>query len=121
MEDRRLPADAGFIDGCAGIDVRPAVEEQGGRRGVAVFRGDMQERSSAKQEAAPAGLAAIELGETPVHECGIGVDQLGQTIEPAAEQRSTPGASYLVSPPASRRMSMQALSRRGERPYDPMT
>ena len=33
---------------------------------------------------------------------------------------STAGASYLVAPPASRRMSMQALSRSGERAYDAM-
>ena len=31
-------------------------------------------------------MAAIEFGETLVHECGIGVNQLCQTIEPAAEQ-----------------------------------
>jgi hypothetical protein len=34
---------------------------------------------------------------------------------------STAGASYLVAPPASRRMSMQALSRSGERAYDAIT
>ena len=104
----------------AGVDVRPAVEEQGGRRGVAVFRGHVQERSAAKHEAAPAALAAVEFGETPVHECGVGVDQLGQTSTRPRSNASTAGASYLVSPPASRRMSMQALSRSGERPYDPM-
>ena len=96
MEDCRLPADAGLIDCCAGIDVRPTVEKQRDRCEVAVFRGHMQQRSSLKQEVAPAGLAAIEFGETPVHECGIGVNQLSQTIEPAAEQRQHAGASYLV-------------------------
>jgi hypothetical protein len=41
MEDGRVPADPGLIDGCAGIDVRPTVEEQPDRCGVAVFRGHM--------------------------------------------------------------------------------
>ena len=60
MEDCCLPADAGLIDGCAGIDVGATVEQQSGRCEVAVFRGHMQQRSSLKQEATSAGLAAIE-------------------------------------------------------------
>ena len=86
MEDCSVPADAGLIDCCAGIDVGPTVEEQSDRCEVAVFRGHMQERSSLKREAAPAGHAAIEFRETLIHECGIGVNQLCQIIEPAAEQ-----------------------------------
>ena len=86
MEDCRLPADAGLIDCCARIHVCSTVEEQSDCCRVTVFRGHMQERCSVKQEAAPAGLAAIEFGETPVHECGIRVNQLSQTIEPAAKQ-----------------------------------
>ena len=39
-----------------------------------------------KQEVAPAGLAAIEFGEALIDECGIRVNQLGQAIDPAAEQ-----------------------------------
>src|SRR5206468_1557268 len=77
MEDGSLPADAGLIDCCAGIDVRATVKKQRDCCGVAVFRSHMQQRSSLKQEAAPTGLAAIEFGETPGHECGIGVNQLG--------------------------------------------
>jgi hypothetical protein len=86
MENCSVTADAGLIDCCAGIDVRPTIEEQSGRCGGAIFRGHMQERSSLKQEVAPAGLAAIEFGKTLIHECGISVNQLSQTIEPAAEQ-----------------------------------
>ncbi len=86
MEDCGLPADAGLIDCRAGIDVRATVKKQRDRCEVAVFRSHMQERSSLKQEVAPAGLAAIEFGETLMHECGISVTQLSQTIEPAAEQ-----------------------------------
>src|ERR1700681_1163415 len=90
MEDCRVPADAGLIDGCAGIDVRPTVEEQCDRCAVGVFRGHVQERSSLKREFAPAGHAAIELGETLTHKCGIRVNQLTQTIEPPAEQWQHP-------------------------------
>ena len=39
-----------------------------------------------KQEGTPAGLAAIEFWETLIHESGLGVNQLCQIIEPAAEQ-----------------------------------
>ena len=86
MEDCRLPADAGLIDRCAAIDVCSTVEKQSGCCRVAVFRGHMQERSSLKQEVAPAGLAAIEFRKTLIHERGIRVNLLSQTIEPAAEQ-----------------------------------
>ena len=86
VEDCRLPTDTGLIDYCAGIDVRATVEQQRDRCGAAVFRSHMQERSSLKREEAPAGHAAIEFGETPIHECGIRVYQLGQPIEPAAKQ-----------------------------------
>ena len=82
----RVTADAGLINCCAGIDIRATVKKQRDRGEVAVFCAHMQERSSLKQEVAPAGLAAIELGETLVHECGISVNQLSQTIEPAADQ-----------------------------------
>src|SRR5437660_545458 len=50
----------------------------------------MQERSSLKREEAPAGHAAIEFGETLIHECGIRVNQLSQTIEPTAEHLQHP-------------------------------
>src|SRR5260370_31682893 len=86
MEDCSVATDAGIIDRCAGIDVRPTIEEERGCREVAVFRGHMQERSSLKQEIAPTGLAAIEFGKTLITEWGIGVNQLSQTIKPAAEQ-----------------------------------
>ena len=86
MEDGSLPTGAGIIDDCAGIDVGPTVEEQGGRPEVAEFRGHMQERSPLNREAAPAAHAAIEFRKTPVDECGIGVDLLSQAIQPAAEQ-----------------------------------
>ena len=79
MEDCSVPADAGLIDCCAGIDVRPTVEEQSDRSEVAVFRGHMQECSSLKREFAPAGHATIEFGETLIHECRISVNQLSQT------------------------------------------
>jgi hypothetical protein len=48
VKDRGLPADAGLIDGCAGVDVRATIQEQSDRREVAVLRCDMQERSSVK-------------------------------------------------------------------------
>src|SRR5437016_5951207 len=86
MEDRRLPADAALIEGCAGVDVGPAVEQQRDCRSIAVFRGHMQERSSSKQEETSAGLAAIEFRETSIHESGLGVNQLRQLVEPATEQ-----------------------------------
>src|SRR5260370_14198684 len=86
MEDCCLPADAVLIDCCAGIDVGPTVEEQSDRCEVAVFRGRMQERSPPKREFASAGHAAIEFGETPIHECGISVNQLRQVVQPPAEQ-----------------------------------
>jgi hypothetical protein len=86
MEDCGLPADAGLIDRCAGIDVCPTVEKQRGRCGVAVFRSHVQERSTLKQEVAPARLTAIEFGETLIYECGISVNLFSQTVEPAAEQ-----------------------------------
>jgi len=41
VEDGRVPTDAGLVDGCAGIDVRPTVEEQPDGCEVAVFRGHM--------------------------------------------------------------------------------
>src|SRR5260221_158919 len=91
MEDGRLPADAGLIDGCTGIDVGATVKKQRDRCGVAVFCSHVQELSPVKKEIAPAGLAAIEFGETLVHECGIGVNQLSQVIEPAAEQLQNRG------------------------------
>jgi hypothetical protein len=87
MEDCSLPADAGLIDCRAGIDVRGTVEEQRDRREVAVLRSHVQERSSRKRKVAPAGLAAIEFGETPIRECGIGVNQFALTIETATEGR----------------------------------
>src|SRR5258707_13796580 len=86
MEECGVPADAGLIERCAGIDVRSTLEEQSGRFDVAVLRGDMQKRSSRERELAPAGHAAIEFGETLVHKRGIRVNQRSQTIEPAAEQ-----------------------------------
>jgi len=82
-----MPADPGVIDYCTGIDVGPTVEQQSGRCQVAVLHGDMQQRSSLERETAPAGHAAIELRETLIHECGIGVNQLRQTIEPAGRVR----------------------------------
>ena len=81
-----MAADAGLIDCCAGIDVRPTVEEQGGPFGVAVFRCHMQERCSLKRELAPTGHATIEFRETLMHECGIGINVPSQTLEPASEQ-----------------------------------
>src|SRR5688572_9971624 len=56
----------------------------------------MQKRSSLKEQGTSAGLAAIEFGETYIHESGIVVYELGQIIEPAAEQcqysrRAVPG------------------------------
>ena len=87
MKDCRLPADAGLIDCCAGIDVGPTVEEQSDGCNVAVFRSHMQKRSSSQQEETSTGLAAIEFRETFLHESGIGVDQLCQIVEPAPEQR----------------------------------
>ena len=86
MEECRLPADAGLIDRCAGIDVRTVVEEKSDRCEVAVFRGHMQERSSLKRELAPAGHAPIEFREPFIHECRVRVNLRRQTIEPAAEQ-----------------------------------
>src|SRR5687768_1886026 len=101
MEECSLPADASLVDGCTGIDVRSAVEEQGDRGEVAVFRGHMQERPASKSEAASAGHAAIELGKALVHDCGISVDKLGQAIEPASEQlqhggRVVPGGAARI-------------------------
>src|ERR1700730_14152695 len=86
MEYCRLPADAGLIDCCAGIDVGPTVEEQSGRCNVAVFRSHMQERSSLQQKRTSAGLAAVEFRETLIHESGICINQHRQIIETAAEQ-----------------------------------
>src|SRR5882724_5670474 len=86
MEDCRLPTGAGIINCRAGIDVGPTVQEQSESCEVAVFRGHMQESSSLKCEAAPAAHAGIELRETPIHECGISVNQLRQVVQPPAEQ-----------------------------------
>ena len=121
MENCRLPADAGVIDCRAGIDVRATVEEQSGRCKVAVFRSHMQQRSSLKQEVAPAGLAAVELGKRLFTSAGSASISSARRSSRPRSSGSTPGTSYLVTPPASRRMSMQALSRCGERPYEAMT
>src|SRR5437016_11405874 len=86
MEDCCVAANADIIDCSSGIDVGPTLQEHSGRCEVSVFRGHMQERSSLKREAAPAGHAAIEFREALVNECGISVNLLSQTIEPAAEQ-----------------------------------
>ena len=91
MEDGGVPTHTRLIDCGAGIDVRPPVEEQSGRGEAAVFRGDMEERSSLNGQAAAAALAAIELGEMPAHQRGIRVDLPGQAFEPAAEQIEDPG------------------------------
>src|SRR5262245_11959806 len=90
MEDGRLPADARFVDGGAGIDVGPAVEEQCGSSGMTVFRGHVQKRPSLNREAASTSHAAIEFRETPGDECGISVNLLGQSVEPAAQQLQHP-------------------------------
>jgi hypothetical protein len=47
----------------------------------------VKERSSLKQEIAPASLAAIEFGEALLHECWIRVNHLSQAIELPAKQR----------------------------------
>src|SRR5690242_5145921 len=86
MDDWSLPADAGLIECCTGIDVSATVEEQSGCRNVAVFRRDMQKRCALKQQGTAAGLAAIEFREASVHESEFGVNQLGQTIQPAPKQ-----------------------------------
>ena len=86
VEDCCLSPDSGLINGGAGIDVCATVKKQRDRGRVAVLRGHMQERSSLKQEAAPAGLTAIELRETLSDERGIGIDEFGQPLQTAAEQ-----------------------------------
>ena len=86
MEDRRVPSDARLIDRCAGIDVRATVKKQRDCCEVAIFRSHVQERSTLKQEVAPARLAAIEFRETLIHERGLRVNLFNQTIEPSAEQ-----------------------------------
>src|SRR5882724_2187197 len=86
MENCSVPADASIIDCSAGIDVGSTVEQQSHRSEVAVFRGHMEDRSALKREFASASHAAIEFGETPIHECGIRVNLLSQIIKPAAEQ-----------------------------------
>ena len=84
MEDCGLASEAGLIDCCAGIDVSSSIEQKSDRCQVSEFRGNMQKRSSLKQEVAPPGLAHIEFGETPIHECGIRFNLISQTVEPAA-------------------------------------
>src|SRR5258707_12691242 len=86
MEDCRLPADAGIINCRARVDVGSTIQEQSESCDAAVFRGHMQKSSSLKREAAAAAHAAIKLWETPIHECGISVNQLRQFVQPTAEQ-----------------------------------
>src|SRR5579863_7294041 len=85
MEDCRLPADAGLIDRCAGIDVGPTVKEQSDGCNIAVFRSHVQKRSASQQKRTPAGLAAIEIRETLIHDSRFGVHQLRQFIKPPAQ------------------------------------
>lgn len=42
VKDRRLAANAGPVDGCPGIDVSTAVEQESGGFEIAVFRSYMQ-------------------------------------------------------------------------------
>ena len=46
----------------------------------------MQQRRSPEQEQTSAGLAAIELRETSIHQPRIGVDQRCQFVEASPEQ-----------------------------------
>ncbi len=121
MEEGGVPANAGLIDSRAGIDIRSMVQQQRGGCSIIVFGGDVQQRPSLNRQTASAGLAAMEFRETPIHQCGICVDLLDEPVEPPAEKVHHRRNVVLVSPPASRRMSMQALNCSGERAYDAMT
>jgi hypothetical protein len=51
-EDCRLSSDAGIIDGCAGINIGSAVEEQSGCRNIVVFpRGGVSMLKDSKTKA----------------------------------------------------------------------
>jgi hypothetical protein len=80
MENCRLPANAGLIECCVGIDVGSTVEEQADGSNIAVFRSHMQKGSSSQQKGTSAGLAAIEFWEALIHDSRLGIHQLCQII-----------------------------------------
>lgn len=86
MKDGGLSADAGFVDGCPGIDVSATVEQKSGCGQVAKFRGDMQERGSLKRETATAAHAAVEFGVTAGDKSGVGLDLFRKTVQLIAEK-----------------------------------
>ena len=76
---------ASSIDG-ASIHIGSAIQKQLGRFDVAVFGGDVQQgRALERQSARPRAAAEVEFGESSVNRVGIGVEMLGQSIEPTAK------------------------------------
>jgi hypothetical protein len=86
VENRRLTPDAGFIYGRARIDVCPAIQKKFGRFEIAVFSGHVQQPRSPEREHTCARSAEVEFRESPIHQCGVGVEVLPQPIKAATEQ-----------------------------------
>ena len=87
VKDRSLAADALGIDVGAGVYVSATVEEEAGSIEEAVFGSDVEQGCATEEKQAATGSAAIEVRVAAVEERWIGIEQGGQFVVAAAEDR----------------------------------